>query len=141
MNSQHETLIEYVFAHLSDEDKLHEMLMSFSKTTYIRPSLHRNKEESILFLDGFGTYLFFDGDGNVTNKVRLGPQGSGRQFYCRVPANTYHALVLESETITVKETTSGPFRRDDTIFATWSPEMNNDKDVKAYLAKLTHLLD
>lgn len=130
-----------ICAHLTDEDKLHEMLMSFSKTTYIRPSLHLNKEESILFLDGFGTYFFFDGFGNVMNKVRLGPQGSGRQFYCRVPANTYHALVLESETITVKETTSGPFRRDDTLFAAWSPEMKNKADVEAYLTKLTDLLD
>lgn len=130
-----------ICAHLTDDDKLHEMLMSFSNTTYIRPSLHIDKEESILFLDGFGTYFFFDGIGNVTNNVRLGPQGSGRQFYCRVPANTYHALVLESETITVKETTSGPFRRDDTLFAAWSPETKNEADVKAYLAKLADLLD
>jgi cupin fold WbuC family metalloprotein len=125
-----------ICAHTDSSDKLQEMLMSFSDHTYIRPSLHLNKEESILFLDGFGTYFFFDELGNVTSQVQLGPQNSGRQFYCRVPANTYHALVLESSTITVKETTSGPFRRSDTVFAEWSPDESNPQDVSRYLATL-----
>ncbi len=122
-----------ICAHKSGDDRLHEMLMAFSNSTYVRPSLHVDKEESLYFLDGFGTYVFFDQQGNQTDAVPLGPLGSGRSFYCRVPANTYHSLIVESDSILVKETTSGPFRRSDTVFASWSPDGSDPVAARNYV--------
>lgn len=125
-----------ICAHRTEDDRLHEMLMTFSGSTYIRPSLHVDKEESLYVLEGRATYFFFDEMGRVTSRVGLGPRGSGRPFYCRIPANTYHCLVVESAQILVKETTSGPFNRADTVFAPWSPEIDDTAGITAYQAKL-----
>jgi cupin fold WbuC family metalloprotein len=125
-----------ICAHKSGEDRLHEMLMTFSGSTYIRPSLHVDKEESLYFLDGLATYVFFDEQGRRTHAVPLGPAGSGRSFYCRIPANTYHSLLVESKTVLVKETTSGPFRRSDTVFAEWSPDGSDPRAARQYVDSL-----
>jgi cupin fold WbuC family metalloprotein len=122
-----------ICCHRNVEDRLHEMLMAFSSDTYIRPSLHVDKEESLLMLEGFGTYYFFDDAGRVTGQVPLGPLGSGRSFYCRIPANTYHCLLVESDVLVVKETTSGPFSREDTRFAPWAPDGKDAAAVAQYL--------
>ncbi len=122
-----------ICAHKDSDDKLHEMLMVFSSKTYVRPSLHIDKEESLYILDGFGTYVFYDEQGKVIDHVKLGPKGSGRSFYCRIPANTYHSLIVESDQIIVKETTSGPFNRSDTLFATWSPEENDQLGIEKFI--------
>jgi cupin fold WbuC family metalloprotein len=125
-----------ICVHKTGDDRLHEMLMTFAGTTYVRPSLHVDKEESLFILDGFGTYVFFDEQGNITKAVKLGPLGSGRSYYCRIPANTYHSLVVESDEILVKETTSGPFSRADTVFASWSPDGSDPAAVQNYLKTL-----
>lgn len=130
-----------ICAHRTGTDRLHEMLMAFSGKTYIRPSLHVDKEESLLVLEGRATYFFFDAAGNVTSQISLGPRGSGRPFYCRIPANTYHCLLVESEEILVKETTSGPFDRADTVFASWSPEVSDAPGIAAYLGRLRTLIE
>ncbi len=122
-----------ICSHRTTEDKLHEMLMVFSADTYIRPALHVDKEESLFFIEGFGSYFFFDADGQVTDQVFLGPLGSGRSFYCRVPANTYHCLLVESDFILVKETTSGPFCRERTRFPAWAPDGSDKDATRKYL--------
>lgn len=129
-----------ICCHPGLEDRLHEMLMVFSKETYIRPSLHVDKEESLLILEGFGTYYFFDAQGNVIDRVPLGPIGSGRSFYCRIPANTYHCLIVESPTLTAKETTSGPFSRADTEFPAWAPDGVNMQVARSYLDSVSQAL-
>jgi cupin fold WbuC family metalloprotein len=129
-----------ICCHQGIEDRLQEMLMAFSGDTYIRPSLHIDKEESLLLLEGYATYLFFDDAGRVTRKVPLGPLGSGRSFYCRIPANTYHSLMVESAVIVCKETTSGPFSREDTQFASWSPDGTDGGAVARYLGSLRKTL-
>jgi cupin fold WbuC family metalloprotein len=129
-----------ICCHRTIEDRLHEMLMAFSGESYIRPSLHVDKEESLLLLEGFATYFFFDDAGRVTDRVPLGPLGSDRSFYCRIPANTYHSLVIESDCIVCKETTSGPFSKDATRFASWSPDRTDARAARQYVDALRTLL-
>jgi cupin fold WbuC family metalloprotein len=125
-----------ICAHHHRDDRLHEMLMAFSDATYIRPSMHIDKEESLLLLEGLGTYFFFDDHGKVVDQVALGPIHAGRSFYCRIPANTWHALVLESDLLVAKETTSGPFSRADTRFPDWCPDGTDRAAVVPYLDTL-----
>ena len=125
-----------ICCHKSTSDSLHEMLMAFTDATYIRPSVHHDKDESLLFLEGFGTYFFLDEAGTITHQVPLGPLGSGREFYCRIPAHTYHALLVESPRILVKETASGPFAPQATEFASWAPDGTDAVAVAVYLDSL-----
>ncbi len=125
-----------ICCHRTANDRLHEMLMAFTKETYVRPSLHQDKDESLLFLEGFATNFFFDDEGNVTDQVPLGPIGSGRSFYCRVQANRYHSLLVESDHVLVKESASGPFLREYTKFPTWAPDGSDPRAVNAYLKSL-----
>ena len=119
--------------HKSNEDKLHEMFIGFTDETYIRPSKHLGKDESLHVLEGSGDYVFFDESGKVTDAVSLGEYDSGYQFYCRIPESVNHALILNSNAMMIHETTSGPFSRQDTVFTEWSPE-ENDPSIPAYTA-------
>jgi cupin fold WbuC family metalloprotein len=125
-----------ICVHQTSDDRLHEMLMTFAGSTYIRPSKHIDKEESLFVLQGLATYFFFDDHGEMTAKVKLGPLGSGRPCYCRIPANAWHSLVVESPDVLVKETTSGPFLRSDTVFAAWSPDGTDQLAVQRFMAGL-----
>ena len=122
--------------HLNSNEHLHEMLMLFSKDTFVTPSLHIDKEESLFILDGEGRYVFFDNMGKVTDVIRLSLDKHKGNNYCRVPANTYHMLIVDSPTMLVKETTSGPFEKEATIFPEWAPDSNCIQSQKKFLADI-----
>src|SRR6266571_5618438 len=115
--------------HKDPEDRMHEMFISFTGTNYVRPSKHLGKDESLHVIDGSAEYVFFDSSGRVTNVVPLGTYSSDRQFYCRIPAETEHALIIRSDNISVHESTVGPFNRADTVFSAWSPDGNDGAEV------------
>jgi cupin fold WbuC family metalloprotein len=124
-----------VCAHRGADDPMQEMFIAFTAESYSRPSLHR-KDESLHILEGQGTYLFFDDAGGVVERVPLGPYGSSRAFYCRIPRDTYHALVVESDVMLIHEVTEGPFDRADTEFAPWAPDEQEAEAVLRYTRRL-----
>jgi cupin fold WbuC family metalloprotein len=121
--------------HKENSDRMHEMFISFTGDNYVRPSLHHNKEESLHVVNGSAAYIFFDESGRPIDAVPLGVYDSGRQFYCRIPSDHYHALVINSDEISIHETTEGPFNPADTFFAQWSPE-EKDATVREYRSSL-----
>jgi cupin fold WbuC family metalloprotein len=126
--------------HKHNEDRMHEMFISFEGTNYVRPSKHLGKDESLHVINGLAKYLFFDDSGRVNDVVSLGAYSSpDRQFYCRIPANTEHALIIQSDSISVHESTVGPFDRVDTVFSSWSPEERDAAAVERFLAELRNL--
>lgn len=123
--------------HQSSDDLLQEMLILFAGRTYVRPARHLDKEESLLVLEGRGTYFFFDDAGNVTARIPLGPLGSGRSYFCRIPRSVYHCLLVESEFMLAMEATTGPFRPDQTVLAPWSPDAGDRAAAERYLQGLS----
>jgi cupin fold WbuC family metalloprotein len=119
--------------HRDDSSELQEMFMIFSDETFVSPSFHSDKDESLLVLEGLATYVFFDSGGAVSHRVPLGPPANqlGRESYCRIPAGSIHALVVESEYVVVKETTSGPFNKSETHFPDWSPSPRNIEEIRS----------
>lgn len=111
-----------VCMHKDIQEKLHEMHVCYVKETYVRPNKHVKKDESLHIIHGAADFIFFDDQGNVTDVVPLGDYASGRNFYCRIPESVYHTLIIRSDIIVIHESTPGPFRREDTIFASWAPE-------------------
>ena len=120
-----------------DTDSIHEMLIVLSRGTYIRPHKHLNKVESFHIVEGAVDVVIFDDEGKVTEIVRMGDYASGRNFYYRLSQPAYHTLILRSEVLVIHETTNGPFRREETLFAPWAPEEDDAKAAEAFLKKLS----
>ena len=67
-------------------------------------------------IDGEADAIIFDDKGKVTKKIELGNYISGKEFYYRISSNTYHMLLVKSETFVFHEATEGPFIKNDTTF-------------------------
>jgi cupin fold WbuC family metalloprotein len=123
-------------AHHSADDPVHEMLIVHSIDTYVRPHKHLGKSESFHVVEGDVDVVVFDDDGAVREVIRMGPFASGRPFYYRIAEPLFHTLRIRSDMLVFHETTSGPFRRADTVFAPWAPEDGDTASVRRYLADL-----
>jgi cupin fold WbuC family metalloprotein len=123
-------------AHHSVDDRLHEMLIVHTNDTYVRPHKHVGKSESFHVVEGEVDVVVFDEDGGVTEVIRMGPFASGHPFYYRIAEPLFHTLLIRSDVLVFHETTPGPFRRTDTVFAPWAPEDGDAVAVRRYLADL-----
>jgi cupin fold WbuC family metalloprotein len=118
--------------HNDINDRQQEMFIAFEGATYVRPSYHMNKDESFHMMEGYGKYVFFDELGNPTGDIRLGPYDSDLPFYCRIPGNLPHSLIVYSDYAMAHEVTSGPFEKAATIFPAWSPDLQTAEEQAAY---------
>jgi hypothetical protein len=66
----------------------------------------------------------------------MGPLASGRPFFYRIASPLFHTLLIRSSVLVFHETTGGPFRRSDTLFAPWAPEDGDPAAVTRFLADL-----
>ena len=114
----------------------HEMLIAIHASSYVRPHRHLGKTETLNALEGRVTALLFDDAGGVTERLPMGPYGSGRAFFYRMPENVFHTIVLESEWFVYLETTSGPFEPSLSEAAHWAPTESDPEAGHAYLATL-----
>lgn len=108
--------------HKDPQAVLHEMLIVHGRDVYVRPHRHLGKEESFHVIEGSAQVVVFENDGRVRERVPVGDAASGRAFYFRLREPLFHSLIIESEFFVFHEVTSGPFERDKTEFAAWSPE-------------------
>ena len=119
-------------AHRTTDDRLHEMIIVHTKETYVRPHRHTGKSESFHVIDGVVDVVVFDDEGGIADVIQMGPFGSGRTFFYRIADPLYHTLLIRSDVLVFHETTTGPFRREDTSFAPWAPEESDAAAVAAF---------
>lgn len=120
-------------AHRDTENTLHEMFVVYMDMTYVMPNKHLHKDESLHILEGEADFIFFDDQGKILDIIPLGAEGTGRQFYVRVPAFVYHTLIMRSKHLVIHEATPGPFRREDTVWAPWAPDGTNKNRVDEFM--------
>jgi cupin fold WbuC family metalloprotein len=96
---------------------LHEMFVCYTKSTRIQPHKHLAKDESFHVLEGNLDLIFYNGTGDVIDIVPMAAKGSSKPFYYRVPRDTYHAVVVNSNYCILHEATAGPFERSHTVWA------------------------
>lgn len=118
--------------HPSTSDRVQEMFIAFDGKSYVRPSFHHDQDESFHMIDGFGKYLFFDDQGRLTKDVRLGPYQSDLSFYCRIPGNQVHSLIIFSKTAMAHEVMTGPFNKANTKFPSWSIDFQTDREKELF---------
>lgn len=122
--------------HCNHRDKVQEMVIAFCMESYIRPHRHLNKSESFHVIEGKLAVLLFDGKGRVRHQVKMMPLSSNYTFLYRLSSNMWHMVVPLSEFVIIHETTSGPFIKGDTEFASWGPYEDDTDKVKAFLSKI-----
>tara|TARA_B100001765_G_C19490164_1_gene333500 strand:- start:662 stop:1192 length:531 start_codon:yes stop_codon:yes gene_type:complete len=122
--------------HLDEKDSTHEMFIALSNETYIRPHKHFNKSESLHVLEGSADVVFFDDEGKISNIIPLSDASSKSCFYYRINEPIYHTFIVTSKIFIFHETTQGPFKKSDTIFAPWSPEEAEHDKIAKFVSKL-----
>jgi len=123
-------------AHKDVTDKLHEMLIVHARECYVRPHKHLAKSESFHVISGIVDIALLNETGNLVDVIPMGDYASGREFYYRLADPRYHTLLIRSDYVVFHETTNGPFNRADTIFAPWSPDLEDTAGAKRFLEEL-----
>jgi len=126
--------------HSSDDDNVHEMLIAHTSDTYVRPHKHRINGESLQFIEGEAIAILFNEDGSIFKAFKVGDLLSEHAFYYSMQSSMYHMLIIKSDFLIFKETTRGPFVRDDTIFPEWAPDASNKNEVSKYISDLKTVL-
>ncbi len=127
-----------ICTHKTITDPVHEMIIVHQRSTYVRPHKHLDKSESFHILEGSGIIIFFADDGTILQSLQIGDYTSGKKFYYKMDAPYYHTLLITSDVLVFHETTKGPFKKSDTVFAPWSPEEENIEEVKKFMHNLTN---
>ena len=122
--------------HMDEKDNTQEMFIALSKETYIRPHKHLNKPESLHVLEGSADAVFFDDEGNIKKIIQLSNSSSKSCFYYRINEPTYHTFIINSDVFIFHETTQGPFKKNDSLNAPWSPEESDLDKIEDFVLKL-----
>jgi len=122
--------------HNSPDETVHEMLIVHPKGAYIRPHKHFNKPESFIVIDGRVDYFIFNDNGKIKESISMGDFRSGKPFYKSLRSDSFHSLIIYSEWLVFLEVTKGPFVKEDTVFAEWSPIENEKEEVVKFMKKL-----
>ena len=127
--------------HQSEKDNVHEMLIIHSSDSYVRPHKHRINGESLQFIEGEGTVIIFNDDSSIKQVFKVGDPSSDNTFYYRMGKDLFHMLIIESEFLVFKETTKGPFIRENTIYPNWAPDGSNEEEINSYISNLKTSLE
>jgi len=122
--------------HKDVNDKVHEMIIVHTKDTYVMPHKHLDKSEAFHIIEGEADVVILDDDGTVRKVISMGEYSSGKNFYYRLSEPFYHTLLIKSDIIVFHEATKGPFSKDDTLFAQWSPEEGDISAQRKFIKEL-----
>ena len=123
-------------AHKDISSPLHEMVIIHKSDTYVRPHKHVGKSESFHLIDGDVVLVLFEDNGDLREVVQIGNYVSGKIFYYRIEEPIFHSILIQSDIVVFHEATEGPFIREDTIFADWSPAEGNVDGICKFQKKL-----
>jgi cupin fold WbuC family metalloprotein len=87
-------------------------------------------------IEGIVDVVVLGEDGRVLQVIELGDPASGRNFYYRLSSPLFHTLLIRTGPLILHETTNGPFRKGDAIFAEWAPAGEDRAAARAYLEGL-----
>ena len=127
-------------AHRGVDDRLHEMLIVHAIGTYVRPHKHVGKSESFHVIEGEVDVVIFDEHGAVADVIQMGPFQSGRPFFYRIADPLFHTLLIRTPVLVFHETTAGPFKRAETVYAPWAPADAELDEVDRFLRRLTEIV-
>jgi cupin fold WbuC family metalloprotein len=122
--------------HKNRSDSFHEMIIFHKKKYYIRPHKHTHSSESIHVIKGRVDVFLFNSNGDIFDIIKMGDLSSNYFFFYRINKNIYHSFLIKSPELIFHETTKGPFKKKNTVFAKWSPKKNFFKYKKILQVKI-----
>ena len=125
--------------HPDPSSALHEMLIVHHREAYVRPHKHFGKPESFHLIEGTALVVIFDNDGNISDVLEMGPYGSGKLCYYRMPDEVFHTILITSEWLVFHETTAGPFDPTRTAFPDWAPDGSDASAAQDYMVRIAAL--
>jgi cupin fold WbuC family metalloprotein len=111
-----------VCVHVDDTAKVQEMILAMRQDVLFRPHRHVDKTESFHMIEGALDIVLFDEQGTPFRAINLAAVGGGKPFYYRMNESLFHAILPRTPMVVFHETTTGPFVKDDAIFADWAPQ-------------------
>ena len=115
-----------VCMHSDIDSNLHDMIILMRSESYCRPHMHTNTDETVQIIEGKLLIVLFEENGNI---LRTGIIKDNEMT--RIPVGTFHTLMSLTPYVIFHESKSGPFIRDETVFAKWSPQKQS-KEGLAY---------
>ena len=85
--------------------------------------------------------VLFDDEGDLVKVVHLGDRSSGGHLYFRFTQISYHTVRVTSDLVVFHETTNGPFRKEETIEAPWSPQEGDREAVRRFMDALSQRVE
>lgn len=128
-------------SHKSPNELIHEMFIVHPKEMYVRPHKHINKIESMIVLSGEVDYILLNDQGEIDKIIEMGDINSGKEFYISTKDETFHSLLIKSDFLVFLEITNGPFKKEDTIFAPWSPVNDDITNIEIFMEKLKKVIN
>ena len=125
-----------ICTHLNEKNKLQEMFIALSKKTYIRPHKHFNKSESLHVIHGAADVVFFNNSGKVKKIISLSKTEKLSSMYYRVSEPVFHTFIVKSDCFIFHESTQGPLKKSDSLFAPWSPKDTELEKIKLFKQKI-----
>jgi cupin fold WbuC family metalloprotein len=128
-----------ICAHLDEEDDLQEMFVAVEKGSFIRPHKHLTKCESLSVIEGTAIAIFFHDSGSISDAFYIGRESKDHRFYYRISSPIFHMLIIISELFVFHEATTGPFRREDSVYSPWSPDEKDKIACEKYIESIRSL--
>lgn len=95
---------------------LHNMLIVLLRGTDVALHQHLHRAECYHIVSGRITLIIGDDTGHDRQRILLGPGESDRPSMCRIAAEVWHRVEVESDEVVMHESTVGPFNPSDTIY-------------------------
>lgn len=124
-----------ICTHQNTDDLLHEMIIVATKESYIRPHKHLENTISYHMIEGELDIVIFDDHGEIIEIIPMGDFKSGKNFYYRLSKTMFYAPVLKTDLAVFHETIRGPYKKENTVWAAWSPE-SDDSSVTIFRQNL-----
>ena len=128
-----------ICSHMNINDKIHEMIIYHPKGTYVPPHKHLGKDESFHLISGEIDCVIFNNQGYVSKAFPMGDYSSGKTFYYRIPADTFHTQIFKKDTF-FHEVTKSPFNRNNTVTASCAPYEKETAMVKSYINEISQII-
>ena len=90
-------------------DALHNMLIVLLRDTVVPMHRHPHKPECYHIVSGLLTLVMGDDAGRDSERIPLGPTGSGRAAMCRIAPGLWHRVEVETDEVVMHESSVGPF--------------------------------
>lgn len=114
--------------HKNHDDKVQDMVIVICYDCYIPPHRQLKKKKSYKIIDGAMAVFFFDDNGNIVRKKKIGVIGSQHPFIISFTSSEWHTILPLSDFVIYMETTSGPYIKEQTEFASWAPTNDDSED-------------